>query len=137
MLSHDQLFTPKGLQSARLLCPWRFSRQEYWNGLPCPSPGNLPNPWVKSRSPALQVDSLQSEPPGTPKTTGVRPPRKPLFTFILMCTFLVLKVLYRYQHHLVTWSFAGMPSMMTVKYLVPVLEWAVSVCPVFYGNHAI
>ena len=42
-----------------------FSRQEYWSGLPCPSPGDLPNPGVKLRSPALQADSLPSETPGT------------------------------------------------------------------------
>ena len=49
-----------------LLCPKGFSRQEYWSGLPCPLPGDLPNPGVKSRYPALQVDSLLSEPPGKP-----------------------------------------------------------------------
>ena len=38
-----------------------FSRQEYWSGLPFPSPGNLPNPGIKPRSPALQADSLPSE----------------------------------------------------------------------------
>ena len=43
-----------------------FSRQEYWSGLPCPPPGGLPNPGSKPRSPALQVDSLPSEPPGKP-----------------------------------------------------------------------
>ena len=48
----------------RLLCPWGFSSQEYWSGLPCPPPGDLPNPGIKPRSPALQVDSLLSEPPG-------------------------------------------------------------------------
>jgi len=38
------------------LCPWKFSRQEYWNGLPCPPPGDLPNSWIKLiyfMSPAL------------------------------------------------------------------------------------
>ena len=61
-----------GLQPARLLCPWGFSRQEYWSGLPCPPPGrHLPNPGIESRSPAFQVDSLPSEPPWTPKNTGV------------------------------------------------------------------
>ena len=44
-----------------------FSRQEYWNGLPFPSPGNLPNRGIESRSPALQADALPSEPPGKPK----------------------------------------------------------------------
>ena len=48
-----------------------FSRQEYWSGLPCPPPGDLPNLWVEPRSPALQVDSLPSEPPEKPKNTGV------------------------------------------------------------------
>ena len=43
-----------------------FSRQEYWNGLPFPSPGDLSDPGIKSRSPALQADSLPSEPPANP-----------------------------------------------------------------------
>ena len=41
-----------------------FSRQEYWCGLPFLSPGHLPNPEIKPAFPALQVDSLPSEPPG-------------------------------------------------------------------------
>jgi len=44
-----------------------FSRQEYWSGLPFPSPGDLPNPGIKPRSPALQTDALPSEPPGKPR----------------------------------------------------------------------
>ena len=40
-----------------------FSRQEYWNGLPFPSPADLPNPGIEPRSAALQADSLPSEPP--------------------------------------------------------------------------
>ena len=40
-----------------------FSRQEYWSGLPFPSPVGLPDPGIKLRSLALQVDSLPSEPP--------------------------------------------------------------------------
>ena len=43
-----------------------FSRQEYWSGLPFPSPGDLPNSGIESTSPALQADSLLSEPPGKP-----------------------------------------------------------------------
>jgi len=43
-----------------------FSRQEYWTGVPCPSPGDLPDPGIEPRSPALQADSLLSEPPGKP-----------------------------------------------------------------------
>ena len=48
-----------------------FSRPEYWGGLPCPPPGDLPNPGVKPRSSTLQADSLPSEPPGKPVNTGV------------------------------------------------------------------
>jgi len=41
-----------------------FSRPEHWTGLSCPSPGDLPNPGIEPRSPALQVDSLPAEPQG-------------------------------------------------------------------------
>ena len=41
-----------------------FSRQKYWNGLPCPPPGDLPDQGIKPGSLALQADSLLSEPPG-------------------------------------------------------------------------
>ena len=44
-----------------------LSRQEYWSGLPFPSPGDLPDPGIKPRSPALQADALPSEPPGNPR----------------------------------------------------------------------
>ena len=43
-----------------------FSRQEYWSGLPCPPPGDLPDPGIEPMSPALQVNSLPTEPPGKP-----------------------------------------------------------------------
>ena len=41
-----------------------FSKQECWSGLPFPSPGDLPDPGIEPRSPALQADALTSEPPG-------------------------------------------------------------------------
>ena len=41
-----------------------FSRQEYWSRVPCPSPGDLPDPGIELRSPTLQAGSLPSEPPG-------------------------------------------------------------------------
>ena len=46
--------------------PMGFPRQEYWSGLPFPFPGDLPNPGIEPRSPALQVVSLPTEPPGKP-----------------------------------------------------------------------
>ena len=45
----------------------RFSRQEYWSGLPFPSPGDLPNPGIEPGTPAVQADALTSEPPGKPR----------------------------------------------------------------------
>ena len=65
----------KSLSRVRLFAtPWTvacqaplfmgFSRQEYWNVLPFPSPGDLPNPGIEPGSPALQADALSSEPPG-------------------------------------------------------------------------
>ena len=48
-----------------------FSRQEYWSGLPCPLPGDLPNPGTKPRSPTFQADSLSAEQQGKPKNTGM------------------------------------------------------------------
>ena len=62
---------PHELQPARILCPWGFSRQEYQSGLSCPPPRDLPSPGIKPSSPALQADSLLSEPPGKPKNIEV------------------------------------------------------------------
>ena len=67
----------KSLSRVRLFAtPWTvahqappsmgFSRQEYWSGLPIPSPGDLPNPGIEPRSPTLWADALTSEPPGKP-----------------------------------------------------------------------
>ena len=48
-----------------------FSRPGYQDGVPCPPPGDLPNPGIETRSPALRVDSLPAEPQGEPKNPGV------------------------------------------------------------------
>ena len=67
----------KSLSRVRLfVTPWtiqsmKFSRPEYWGRQPFPSPGDLPNPGIEPRSPALQEDSLPAEPQGKPKNTGV------------------------------------------------------------------
>ena len=50
-----------------------FPRQEYWSGLPFPSPGDLPHPGIEPGTPALQADSLPSDPPGTRPQEG-KPP---------------------------------------------------------------
>ena len=58
---------PMDCSPPRLLCPWGVSRQEYWSGLPCPPPGDLPNPVIEPWSPILKADSLPTEPRGKPQ----------------------------------------------------------------------
>ena len=65
-LSHVQLFATPWTAAYQAPLPKGFSRQEYWSGLPFPSPGDLPDPGVEARSPTLQADVLISEPPGKP-----------------------------------------------------------------------
>ena len=78
-LNHEAMKRKEKLSHVRLFAtPWTiayqappsmgFSRQEYWSGLLFPSPGDLPNPGIKPRSPALEADALTSEPPGKPIT---------------------------------------------------------------------
>ena len=65
-LSHTRLFVTPWTVACQAPPSMGFSRQEYWNGLPFPSPGDLPDPGIKPESPALQADSLPSEPPEAP-----------------------------------------------------------------------
>ena len=61
----DSFVTP-WIISCQAPLSMRFSRQEYWSRLPFPSSGDLPDPWIEPGSPALQADSLLSEPSGQP-----------------------------------------------------------------------
>ena len=63
-LSHVQLFATPWTVARQPPLSMGFSRQEYWSGLPFPSPGDLPDPGIEPRSPALQADALSCEPPG-------------------------------------------------------------------------
>ena len=65
-LSPVQLFETPWTVTYQAQRSMGFSRQEYWSGLPFPSPGDLPNPGIKPGSPALQTDALPSEPIGKP-----------------------------------------------------------------------
>ena len=68
-LSCVQLFASPWTVACQAPLSMGFSRQEYWSRLPFPSPGNLPNPGIKSGSPLLQADSLLSKPPRKPPQT--------------------------------------------------------------------
>ena len=61
--------------------PMELTRQEYWSGLPFPSPGDLPDPRIEAGSPALQADSLSSEPQGKPLSVILG------YNFLFCCIF--------------------------------------------------
>ena len=63
-LSHVRLFVTPWTVAYQAPLSMGFSRQEYWSGLPFPSPGDLPDPGIEPRFPALEADALTSEPPG-------------------------------------------------------------------------
>ena len=65
-LSHVRLFVTLWTVAYQASPSMGFSRQEYWSGLPFPSPGDLPDPAIKPGSPALEADTLTTEPPGKP-----------------------------------------------------------------------
>ena len=151
VLSHSVVsdsLGPQELWPARLLCPWGFSRQEYWSGLPCPPPGDLLNPGIEPRSPALQVDSLPSEPPGESENTGVGNPSLLQHIFptkksnqdLLLCRWILYQLSYQgspshfHYHHYETLSLSGKGSLAcsrsvwepSLKY-VPIAPFVVAV----------
>ena len=65
-LSHVQLFSTPWTIARQAPLSMGFSRQEYWSGLPFPSPGDLPDSGIEPEFPAGQADPLPSEPPGEP-----------------------------------------------------------------------
>ena len=67
LLSRVRLFATPWTVAHQAPQSMEFSRQDYWSGLPFPSPADLPNPGIKPGSPAQQVDALPSEPPGKPQ----------------------------------------------------------------------
>ena len=64
LLSRVQLFETPWTVAYQAPPSMGFSRQEYWSGLPFPSPEDLPDPGIEPESPTLQADALPSEPPG-------------------------------------------------------------------------
>ena len=66
LLSHSRLFETPRTVACQAPTSMGFSRKKYWSGLPFPFPRDLPNSETEPRSPALQADSLPSEPPRKP-----------------------------------------------------------------------
>ena len=66
LFSRVQLFATSWTVVHQTLLSMGFPRQEYWNGLPCPPPGDFPDPGIKLSSPALAGGFFTTEPPGKP-----------------------------------------------------------------------
>ena len=103
-LSCVQLFVIPWTMACQAPLSMGFSRQKYWSGQPFSSPGNLPSPEIKLRSPALQADFLPPEPQGSPHQelyTVFKTNHQAYFSFQLIQdhftskTFLPISVLYR------------------------------------------
>ena len=89
-----------------------FSKQEYWSGLPFPSPGDLPDPGIEPGPPALEADALTSEPPGKPQKAQRRHQRK-LMAVIAIAVGLSASFCAHAQNN-------GLPKMSTSKSSEPV-----------------
>ena len=83
-LNHVQLSATPWTVAHQAPPSMEFSRQEYWSGLPFPSPGDLPNPGIEPRSPVLWTDALPSEPPGNP--FHLESPCNQQFYLAVLCT---------------------------------------------------
>ena len=78
ILSRVQLFATPWTVACQATLSTGFSRQEHWSGLPCPPPGDLPDPGIEPASPALAGRFFTTEPPGKPHNK---------FTFVLKGSF--------------------------------------------------
>ena len=106
--SHVQLFAISWIVAGQPVLSMEFSRQEYWSGLPFPSPGDLPNPRIKSgfpESPALEDRLFTTE-----------PPRKPTTVYICQCCFLHL-------------SHSLLPQVHSLHLGRPLFEWVLFTFP--------
>ena len=89
LLSHARLFATPWTVAYQAPPSMGFSRQEYWSGVPLPSPGDLPDPGIEPGSPTLQADALPSEPPGVTLIFKV--------TFILFLKILIYSLKLKYS----------------------------------------
>ena len=115
--SHVWLFATPWTVAHQAPLSTEFSRQEYWSGLPCPSPGDLPDPGIEPKSPTLQAHSLPFEPPGKPYIFLVG------ISNAMLCSQCSLSVLYHFalshsvMFTLTPWLSCSLPGFFTVKSL--------------------
>ena len=104
---------PHGLWPARLCCPWDFSRQEYWSGLPFPSLRDLLDPGIKRKSPTcpeLQVDSSPAEPSGKPNFSSFE-----LLSYVWFCGHMHCSTPGFSVHH----QLRNLLKLMSIKSVMP------------------
>ena len=114
MLSHFscvRLFATLWTAACQAPLSTAFSRQEHWSGLPCPPPGDLPNPGVEPRSPALQVDFLLLSHWGSP----------------MQFSGLILLVLRIYNNNYYYYKYEALP-MCVPKIMVSTLQAQSHLC---------
>ena len=110
-LSHVQLFVTPGTVAYQAPPSMGFSMQEYWTGLPFPSPGYLPNPGIEPRSPTLQADALPSEPPFIAKYKLFSVANNALHNLLLTYLFIFIMLFLS----VFTWLTA-LPSLLFIRY---------------------
>ena len=115
-LSHVRLFQTSWTVAHQAPPSMGFSRQEYWSGLPFPSPGDLPDPGIESRSPTLRADSLPSKPPGNPYMCVC------VCVYIYMCIYICLNIymyIYLSESHSVMFNFLQPHGLGPISLLCP------------------
>ena len=109
-LSRVQLFETPWTAAYQHPPSMACTRQEYWSGLPFPSPGHLPNPRIEPRSLALQTDSLPLEPPGKLYLCSIY-----LSIYHLSIIYLCLSIICLSVYHLLSMYVPAYPSIFAAS----------------------
>ena len=122
---------------SRLLCPWGFSKQEYWSGLPCLPPGDLPHRGTEPRSSALQADSLPSEPPEKPLSLCDPIPHPSDFGKIILLWQFYISTLSRQRRENPERSHFAIHVLSKIICIVSIFQQKIKVLifPPLRGNH--
>ena len=121
-----------GLWPTRLL--WGFSSLEYWSGLPCPPPGDLPHPGIRLLSPKLQVDSLPSEPPGMSRRKGIY---SPIFLLLVNLSFGVPEMISTLKNFLKVMKHCSKKQLRSVLLGLEDIQWWQSRSPRWFFSQSL
>ena len=124
VLSHVQLFATPWTAAHQAPLSMEFSRQEWWNGLPFPTPGGLPDPGIEPDSPASLVLSgrfFTTEPPGEPVYINLNQKQKQPWNTAALLFLVSLAVRYEYSQWNVSWSSVAIAGPRTLRHSSPCL----------------